>query len=123
VSTIKVDTVQSTGGGAVTLTNQHAAKSWLNMNGTSTIAIRDSFNVSSIVDNGTGNYDQVFTNAMDSANYSSTGTCAHDIPISANRDSNFQCVAESASQINLNIFSASQQDRNHVCGQAFGDLA
>ncbi len=123
MSTIKVDTVQSTGGGAVTLTNQHAAKSWLNMNGTSTIAIRDSFNVSSIVDNGTGNYDQVFTNAMDSANYSSTGTCAHDIPISANRDSNFQCVAESASQINLNIFSASQQDRNHVCGQAFGDLA
>ena len=123
MSTIKVDTVQSTGGGAVTLTNQHAAKSWLNMNGTSTIAIRDSFNVSSIVDNGTGNYDQVFTNAMDSANYSSTGTCAHDIPISANRDSNFQCVAESASQINLNIFSSSQQDRNHVCGQVFGDLA
>ncbi len=123
MSTIKVDTVQSTGGGAVTLTKQHAAKSWLNMNGTSTIAIRDSFNVSSIVDNGTGNYDQVFTNAMDSANYSSTGTCAHDIPISANRDSNFQCVAESASQINLNIFSNAQQDRNHVCGQAFGDLA
>ena len=124
MSTIKVDTVQSTGGGAVTLTNQHAAKAWVTFDGTASGAtIGDSFNVSSIVDNGTGNYDQVFTNAMDSANYSSTGTCAHDIPISANRDSNFQCVAESASQINLNIFSSSQQDRNHVCGQVFGDLA
>ena len=31
-------------------------KSWLNMNGQSTIAINDSFNIASITDNGTGSY-------------------------------------------------------------------
>ena len=103
-------------------------KAWVNFNGTATFdssdtEIRDSFNIASTIDNGTGNYDATFTNNMSDANYSSTGTCAHDIPISANRDSNFQVVAESASQINLNIFSSSQQDRAHVCGQVFGDLA
>ena len=100
-----------------------SAKAWINLNGTGTIATRDTFNIASTVDNGTGNYDAIFTNIMSDANYSSTGTCAHDMPISANRDSNFQVVAESASQINLNIFSNSQQDRAHVYGQVFGDLA
>ena len=107
---------------------QGVGKAWVNFNGTATFdssdtEIRDSFNIASTIDNGTGNYDATFTNNMSDANYSSTGTCAHDIPISANRDSNFQVVAESASQINLNIFSSSQQDRAHVCGQVFGDLA
>ena len=46
MSTIKVDTVQSTGGGAVTLTNQHAAKAWIDISGDLT-SIPDSFNISS----------------------------------------------------------------------------
>tara|TARA_R100001460_G_scaffold88176_1_gene129679 strand:+ start:1581 stop:1964 length:384 start_codon:yes stop_codon:yes gene_type:complete len=100
-----------------------SAKAWINLNGTGTIATRDTFNIASTVDNGTGNYDAVFTSNMSNANYSVTGTVADNIPIASNRDSIFQCVAESASQINLNIFSSSQQDRNHVCGQVFGDLA
>ena len=54
MSTLKADTIQSTGGGAATLTKQHAAKAWLNIDQTSTQAIRESFNVSSIADNGTG---------------------------------------------------------------------
>jgi len=44
-------------------------KAWVNFNGTSTVAIRDSFNVSSITDNGTGNYTVNFTTAMPNANY------------------------------------------------------
>jgi hypothetical protein len=46
------------------------AKAWVNFNGTGTVAIRDSFNVSSITDNGTGNYTVNFTTAMPNANYS-----------------------------------------------------
>jgi hypothetical protein len=45
------------------------AKAWVNFNGTGTVAIRDSFNVSSITDNGTGNYTVNFTTAMSNANY------------------------------------------------------
>ena len=46
------------------------AKAWVNFNGTGTVAIRDSFNVSSITDNGTGDYTVNFTTAMPNANYS-----------------------------------------------------
>lgn len=42
---------------------------WVNFNGTGTVAIRDSFNVSSITDNGTGDYTINFTNELDDANY------------------------------------------------------
>ena len=47
------------------------AKVWINFDGTGTPAARDSFNVASITDNGTGSYDIVFTNSMSSANYTS----------------------------------------------------
>jgi hypothetical protein len=49
-------------------------KAWVNFNGTSTVAIRASYNVSSITDNGTGDYTVNFTTAMVDANYSITGT-------------------------------------------------
>jgi hypothetical protein len=41
-----------------------AAKAWVNFNGTGTVAIRASFNVTSITDNGTGDYTVNFTMAM-----------------------------------------------------------
>ena len=44
-------------------------RAWVNFNGTSTVAIRASFNVSSITDNGTGTYTVNFTTAMSDANY------------------------------------------------------
>jgi hypothetical protein len=46
------------------------AKAWVNFNGTGTVAINGSFNVSSITDNGTGNYTLNYTTAMPNANYS-----------------------------------------------------
>jgi hypothetical protein len=49
------------------------AKAWVNFNGTGTVAIRASYNVSSITDNGTGDYTVNFTTAMTDANYSITG--------------------------------------------------
>jgi hypothetical protein len=53
------------------------AKAWVNFDGTGTVAIRDSFNVSSITDNGTGNYTVNFTTAMPNANYSWAGTAGN----------------------------------------------
>jgi hypothetical protein len=47
-------------------------RAWVNFNGTGTVAIRASFNVSSITDNGVGDYTVNFTNAMPDANYSVT---------------------------------------------------
>ena len=48
----------------------YAARAWVNFNGTGTVAIRASGNVSSITDNGVGDYTVNFTNAMPDANYS-----------------------------------------------------
>ena len=45
-------------------------KAWVNFNGTGTVAIRASFNVSSITDNGVGDYTVNFTTAMVDTNYS-----------------------------------------------------
>jgi hypothetical protein len=44
-------------------------RAWVNFNGTGTVAIRASFNVTSITDNGTGQYTVNFTTAMPDANY------------------------------------------------------
>ena len=44
-------------------------KAWVNFNGTSTVAIRASYNVSSITDNGVGDYTVNFTTALTDANY------------------------------------------------------
>lgn len=52
------------------------AKAWINFNGTGTPAIRSSFNVSSITDNGTGDYTLNFTTAMPNANYTFTSAPA-----------------------------------------------
>ena len=47
----------------------YGARAWVNFNGTGTVAIRASGNVSSITDNGTGDYTVNFTTAMPDASY------------------------------------------------------
>ena len=47
----------------------YGCRAWVNFNGTGTVAIRASGNVTSITDNGTGDYTVNFTNAMPDANY------------------------------------------------------
>jgi hypothetical protein len=49
-------------------------KAWVNFNGTGTVAIRASYNVSSITDNGVGDYTVNFTTALADANYVVEGT-------------------------------------------------
>jgi hypothetical protein len=48
-------------------------RAWVNFNGTGTVAIRASFNVSTITDNGTGDYTVNFTNPMPDASYVTLG--------------------------------------------------
>lgn len=56
----------------------YGCRAWVNFNGTGTVAIRASGNVSSITDNGTGDYTVNFTTAMPDANYSCTATSSWD---------------------------------------------
>lgn len=50
-----------------------ACRAWVNFNGTGVVAIRASGNVSSITDNGVGDYTVNFTTALPDANYALVG--------------------------------------------------
>ena len=71
MSTIKVDTIKDTNNVEV-----YTAKAWVNFDGSQAAAdmIRESGNISSITDNGTGDYTLNFTNAMEDANYSTVAS-------------------------------------------------
>ena len=72
MSTIRVDNFGPSAGGT-TYSAGGIAKAWVNLNGTGTIAIRNSINIASMVDLGTGYYRANFSNAFDAAdNYVTT---------------------------------------------------
>ena len=84
-SVLKVDTLTGvttagsiavTGEGNSTTTNlqQGLAKAWMQLNGTGTIAIQDSFNTSSVTDNTTGDYQQTYTNSFNNDDYAGLST-------------------------------------------------
>ena len=72
MSTAKFDTLSNLAGSLtvpVATVVQGSAKAWVNFNGTGTVAIRAAFNVSSITDNGTGDYTANFATAFADTNY------------------------------------------------------
>lgn len=91
MSTLKVNTVQDAAGGngmLISSINEGRAKSWLNMNGTGTIAIRDSFGISSLTDVGTGQYNGNFATPKANANFvavASAGTITASYSVSIAR--------------------------------------
>ena len=74
-SELRVNTLKDASGNnsiATSFVAGGSAKAWVNFNGTGTIATRDSINVSSLNDDGTGKYDVVLTNNMGNNDYSVT---------------------------------------------------
>jgi len=126
MSTLKADTIQNTSGGAVTLTNQSAAKAWVNFNGTGTIAVRDSLNVSSLDDNATGEYDANFSSSMDSVGYTwaISGRSGGTTPdFEANSDPTTSYLNFRAGAGTWNGSSYIAQDKTFAVVTIHGDLA
>ena len=93
-----------------------AAKAWINYNG-STNAIRDSFNVSSITDEGTGSHQINFTNSFANANYSAVGLSTFGIyarTLSPATTSNFKAAT-------FDTRTAANEDQVYVSLAFFGD--
>ena len=100
MSTLKVNNLQDINGANNSTPEQVAqgrAKAWVDFNGQGTLAIRDSFNVSSITDNGTGNYDVTFSISFPNADYCFLG--------SAGNGHNFpgHCTMRTKNNNNINI--------------------
>lgn len=83
MSNLKVTNIQSNGTGfndvvsfqnASGTQNGTLCRAFVNFNGTGTVAIRASFNVSSITDHGGGDYAANFSNNMPDANYCANAT-------------------------------------------------
>jgi hypothetical protein len=101
--------------------SQFTAKAWVNFNGTSTVAIRDSHNVSSITDNGTGQYGVNFTGNMTNTNYSvASATSSADWGamswVSDLVVGSFKIYHHAS-----NAGSPFYQDGDIMCAQVFGD--
>ena len=82
MSTAKFDTLQNVAGTKsvpVSTVVDGSAKAWVNFNGTGTVAIRASFNVSSITDNGSGYYTVNFTTSLSDANYAVVASSVRDV--------------------------------------------
>jgi len=119
MSVLKADTIQSTGGGAATLTKQIAAKAFYIFDGTAgTPAFADSLNCSSLTDVTTGKYTPAWTNSMGSANYSHTTNSEN---ISALESA--ATHVSGSSQFFVINHSGSAQDKASTNGCTHGDLA
>ena len=123
MSDIRVDTISAANGtDPVTLTKQSAAKAWVNFNGTGTIAIRDSFNVASLTDNGTGNYNVNFSSSMANTGYS-VGSSVDQISPYPIIQAYLASVQTGLVGLNVAQPGTADYDTTSVHGQVSGDLA
>jgi hypothetical protein len=129
-SVLKVDALQGvtaagsilvTGEGNSTTTNlqQGLAKTWVNIDGTGTIAARDSLNVGSLTDNGTGKYDINFNNNFGNTNYCMVVGGFGGSGIGSNYDISLNTTAES----NVRGYAGGYADADTLQCTALGDLA
>ena len=120
------------GEGSATTTNlqQGLAKAWVNFDGTASgAAARDSFNVSGMTDNGTGDHTITINNDFGNANYSAVGCCI----AGTGSGNNGQVVSSIGSggnapvgSIRIAVQYSSNQSKNDVDGVSVhfcGDLA
>lgn len=127
MSTIRVDNFGPSAGGT-TYSARGIAKAWVNFDGTGTIASRDSENVSSLTDDGTGLYTVSFTNAFSAADYAIAGFCGSDgtgANISTVLTKNYSEAANTASAATVAVVTTAgnYSDANLVAASIHGDLA
>lgn len=100
-----------------------AAKAWVSFNGTGTIAIAASFNVTSLTDNGTGSYTVNLTTSFSGAAYSVVASCNE--PSGNGHTCNIPGVAGSISSGGFSILTKlhdnTAADTNMVNAVAYGD--
>ena len=130
MSTLKADTIQSTSGGAATLTKQSAAKAWFIFDQVNSNTLDKGFNISSITDRAGGCMYGNFANRMDSINYVHTAATSPN-PAGSMTTSNTNrstiSTADTTSRCSMNVFvttsTASFANEESQQGLVHGDLA
>lgn len=97
-----------------------SAKAWVNFNGTGTIAVQNSLNVTSLTDNGTGSYTVNTTSSFSAADF------VVSVTSSGRNYTNLQLGSEMTSssfRTDIDDSSLADVDRDYVLCTAHGDLA
>ena len=132
-SVLKVDTITGvttagsisvTGEGGSTTTNlqQGLAKAWVNFQGSSTAAIRDALNSSSLTDNGSGDYTNTYTSAFANTNYSSP-TSSKQSDTYNDRYLSIKAASTTTTRSYHYNYSINYHDADYAHIAIFGDLA
>ena len=108
MSTLKLDTILAADGTQTTepsipALDQRMAKAWVNFTGTSTVGINSAYNVSSISDNGTGDYTVNFTVNMANVNYSMAGMAGANNTSLRSVGQAFSVTAPTVSAVRLQV--------------------
>jgi len=130
MSTLSVGTIKSASSAAPVFQNSSGtekgqlAKVWVNFDGSG--SERDDFNVSSVTDNGTGDYTVNFSNAMANANYSAVGMAMRDstntLTLLIRGDSTYgNSFTTGSVRLNTRENSNSLVDCKAACLAIFGD--
>ena len=122
MSTVRTDNFGPSAGGT-TYSARGIAKAWVNFDGTGTIAARDSENVSSLTDNGTGDYTVNFSNAFGAADYTKSTHASN--PASGASYGEYLGATPTVSAVRYGYQSnlTNNTDYSEVSTVAHGDLA
>ena len=133
MSTIKVDNIRIASE-SVSRPATGVAAAWVNFNGTTVTApndmtgVRDSLNMTGVVDNGVGDYAILFTNSFANPNYAAVGS-AHDAGTSWSANPNMGFSGTSRVQgscpfLNANVINGGQVTDTSIADATYhGDLA
>jgi hypothetical protein len=106
-----------------------SAKAWINMNGTGTVAIRDSYNIASITDNGAGDYTQTFTGAFTNNDYAPASVTQDDESDTANGTASMPSIYRSTTGMTTSAMrlgtsvGSPRYDITGIFASVHGDLA
>jgi len=119
-SVLNVDTLTDAAGtGPVTLTKQSAAKAWGHFEG-SDATLDDSFNCSSLTDNGTGDFNPQFSSNMVNAHFAAAADADYNI----NQTSNARAAGQATGTVRIaTADTGSLSDENDTSFSCHGDLA
>ena len=122
-SELRVNTLKDASGNnsvATSVVFNGTAKAWMSLNGSS-FGLRDSYNVSSATDNGTGDHTASWTSAMSNANYSALYSAGVKNVITAQE--RLHTIAAGSYRIETSEDGGSATDSTHVMLGIHGDLA
>ena len=125
-SELRVNTLKDASGNnsvATSVVFGGTTKVWHNFDGQSTVATRDSYNVSGLTDNGTGDYTSAFTNNMVNDDYSSAVGADSDSGHLGLIYGDTNTLTGSFRSYVIEVYSSTATDSDVVVFQSVGDLA